>query len=104
MALASAVLAIAAGAIIIVATRSIWFIGAAQLLIGIGDTSIAPILAAIKLGIVGPTVFAERISRKKFLITRAMPPNALLTALFGYASAWATWLWQPSWSSRCALF
>ena len=85
LALASAVLAIAAGAIIIVATKSLWFVGAAQLLIGLGDTSIAPILAAITLGIVGPTVFAERISRNEVFNHAGNAANALLAAVLGYA-------------------
>ncbi len=51
-----AVSAIAIGAIVIMAARSGWLIGAAQLLIGVGDTSVAPLLAAVTLGIVGATL------------------------------------------------
>jgi MFS family permease len=85
LALAMAVVAIAIGALAIVATKSLWVVGGAQLLIGVGDTSIAPILAAITLGIVGPTVFAERISRNEVFNHAGNAANALLAAVFGYA-------------------
>ena len=85
LALAAAVVAIAAGAILIVSTESLWFVGGAQLLIGIGDTSIAPILAAITLGIVGPTVFADRISRNEVFNHAGNAANALLAGVLGYA-------------------
>ena len=84
LALALAVLAIAIGAVAIVATKSLWVVAAAQLLIGVGDTSIAPILAAITLGIVGPTVFAERISRNEVFNHTGNAANAALAALLGY--------------------
>ena len=85
LALAMAVIAIAIGALAIVATESLWVVGGAQLLIGVGDTSIAPILAAITLGIVGPTVFAERISRNEVFNHAGNAANALLAAVLGHA-------------------
>ncbi len=82
--LVAAVLAIAIGAIAIVSTRSIWVVGAAQVLIGIGDTSIAPLLAAITLGIVGPQIFAERVSRNEAFNHAGNAINAALSAVLGY--------------------
>ena len=79
-----AVTAIAIGAVAIVATRSIWIVGAAQLLIGIGDTSVAPLLAAITLGIVGPTVFASTLSRNEAWNHGGNAVNAALSAVLGY--------------------
>ena len=84
LALALAVVAIGIGAIAIVATNSIWVVASAQLLIGVGDTSIAPIVAAITLGIVGPTVFAQRISRNEVFNHAGNAANALLAAVLGY--------------------
>ena len=80
----AAVTAIATGAVAIVATRSIWIVGAAQLLIGIGDTSVAPLLAAITLGIVGPTVFASTLSRNEAWNHGGNAVNAALSAALGY--------------------
>ena len=60
-----AVAVIAIGAIAIVSFKSIYSIGFAQLLIGIGDTALAPLLAAMTLGIVAHSVFAERMSRNE---------------------------------------
>ena len=82
--LVAAVCAIAIGAVAIVTTRSIWIVGLAQLLIGIGDTSIAPLLAAITLGIVGPKIFAERISRNEAFNHAGNAINAALSAVLGY--------------------
>ena len=83
--LVAAVCAIAIGAVAIVATRKIWLIGSAQLLIGIGDTSIAPLLAAITLGIVGQQMFAERVSRNEAYNHAGNAVNAALSAALGYA-------------------
>ena len=82
--LVAAVLAIAIGAIAIVTTRSIWVVGVAQVLIGVGDTSIAPLLAAITLGIVGPKIFAERISRNEAFNHAGNAANAALSGVLGY--------------------
>ena len=82
--LIAAVCAIAIGAVAIVTTRSIWIVGLAQLLIGVGDTSIAPLLAAITLGIVGPKIFAQRISRNEAFNHAGNAINAALSAVLGY--------------------
>lgn len=82
--LVASVLAIAVGAIIIVSSKKIWFIGAAQLLIGVGDTSVAPLLAAITLGIVGQQLFADRVSRNEAFNHAGNAINAGLSAVLGY--------------------
>ncbi len=82
--LVASVLAIAVGAIIIVSSKKIWLIGAAQLLIGVGDTSVAPLLAAITLGIVGQQLFADRVSRNEAFNHAGNAINAGLSAVLGY--------------------
>ena len=82
--LVASVLAIAVGAIIIVSSRKIWLIGAAQLLIGVGDTSVAPLLAAVTLGIVGQQLFADRVSRNEAFNHAGNAINAGLSAVLGY--------------------
>ncbi len=84
MLLVLGVLAIAVGAIIIVVSKKIWLIGAAQLLIGVGDTSVAPLLAAITLGIVGQELFAARVSRNEAFNHAGNAVNAALSAILGY--------------------
>ena len=82
--LVAAVAAIAIGAVAIVFTKSVWLVGGAQLLIGIGDTCIAPLLAAITLGIVGPKIFAATISRNEAFNHAGNAVNAGLSAVLGY--------------------
>ncbi len=82
--LVASVLAITLGAIIIVISRKIWLIGAAQPLIGVGDTSVAPLLAAITLGIVAPELFAARVSRDEAFNHAGNAVNAGLPAVLGY--------------------
>ena len=79
-----AVLVIAIGAITIVATYDIYFIAGAQLLIGIGDTALAPLLAAMTLGIVGHGAFAERMSRNEAFNNAGNATRSALAALLGY--------------------
>ena len=83
-ALVLAVAGIAVGAAIIVATRSLWLIGGAQVLIGVADTSIAPLIAAITLGIVGAEAYGERVSRNEAFNHAGNAVNAALAALLGY--------------------
>ena len=52
-AVALAVLDIAAGAGLIVLTGSLWVVALGQVLIGVADTSLAPLVSALTLGIVG---------------------------------------------------
>ena len=79
-----AVLVIAVGAVTIVASSNIGLIGAAQLLIGIGDTALAPLLAAMTLGIVGRTAFAHRLSRNEAFNNAGNATRSALAAALGY--------------------
>ena len=82
--LALSVAGIAIGAVAVVMTRSIWVIGAAQVLIGISDTSIAPFVAAITLGLVGADAYGGRVSRNEAFNHAGNATNALLAAVLGY--------------------
>ncbi len=84
LALVFAVSGIAIGAVMIVATRSIWVIGAAQVLIGIADTSIAPLIAAITLGIVGAQAYGAQVSHNEAYNHAGNGANALLAGVLGY--------------------
>lgn len=79
-----AVSMIAVGAVLIVLTRHIWLIGAAQLLIGVGDTAVAPLVAALTLGIVGHGAFAARMSRNEAFNHAGNAVNAAFAAVLGY--------------------
>ncbi len=79
-----AVLVIAVGAVTIVASSHIGLIGAAQLLIGIGDTALAPLLAAMTLGIVGRNAFAHRLSRNEAFNNAGNATRSALAAALGY--------------------
>ena len=79
-----AVLVISVGAVTIVASSSITFIGAAQLLIGIGDTALAPLLTAMTLGIVGREAFAHRLSRNEAFNNAGNATRSALAAALGY--------------------
>ena len=79
-----AVAVIAVGALTIVAVKSIFLIGFAQLLIGIGDTALAPLLAAITLGIVGHAAFAERMSRNEAFNNAGNATRSALASALGY--------------------
>ena len=83
-ALVLAVVGIAVGAAAIVATRSLWLIGGAQVLIGVADTSIAPLIAAITLGIVGAEGYGAQVSRNEAFNHAGNAANAALAALLGY--------------------
>ena len=79
-----AVLVIAIGAVTIVASAHITVIGAAQLLIGIGDTALAPLLAAMTLGIVGREAFAGRLSRNEAFNNAGNATRSALAGALGY--------------------
>lgn len=83
-ALAMAVLGIAAGAVALVATNSLWVIGLSQLLIGIADTSIAPLVAAVTLGIVGREAYGHQVSRNEAFNHAGNAANAALSGVLGY--------------------
>uniref|UniRef100_UPI0026322648 MFS transporter n=1 Tax=uncultured Methylobacterium sp. TaxID=157278 RepID=UPI0026322648 len=84
-ALALAVFAIAAGAVALVSTDNLWLIGSAQLVIGVADTSIAPLVAALTLGIVGQQAYGHRVSRNEAFNHAGNAANAALSGALGYA-------------------
>jgi predicted MFS family arabinose efflux permease len=84
IALAIAVFGIAIGAVALVATHSIWVISVAQGLIGVADTSIAPLLAALTLGLVGQDAYETRVSRNVAFNHAGNAANAALSGLLGY--------------------
>ena len=82
--LAIGVCAIAVGAVAIVATRSLWIISLAQALIGVGDTAVAPLVAALTLGIVGQARFGPQMARNEAFNHAGNAINAAIAALLGY--------------------
>lgn len=83
-ALAAAVLAIAMGAVGLVSTNSLWLIGLSQLVIGVADSSIAPLVAAVTLGIVGQKAYGHRVSRNEAFNHAGNAANAALSGVLGY--------------------
>ena len=79
-----AVAAIAAGAGLIVLTKSLWVVAAGQVLIGIADTSLAPLVSAITLGIVGRARYAAQVARNETFNHGGNAVNAALSAALGY--------------------
>jgi predicted MFS family arabinose efflux permease len=84
MLMVAAMAVIAIGALLIVAAHGVWLVGFAQVLIGIGDTSIAPLLVAITLGVVGPRLFADTIARNEAFNHAGNAANAALSAVLGH--------------------
>ena len=80
----AAVGAIAIGAAAIVLTHSLWVIGLAQGLIGIGDTAVAPLVAALTLGLFGRSAFGPRMARNEAFNHAGNAVNAALAAVLGY--------------------
>jgi predicted MFS family arabinose efflux permease len=83
-AVALAVLAIAVGSGLIVATRSLWVVAIGQVLIGVADTSLAPLVSAITLGIVGRARYAVQVARNETFNHGGNAANAALSAALGY--------------------
>jgi len=83
-ALATVVLGIAAGAVALVATNNLWLIGLSQLVIGVADTSIAPLVAAVTLGIVGQKAYGQQVSRNEAYNHAGNAANAALSGVLGY--------------------
>jgi len=83
-ALAMAVLGIAVGAVALVSTDSLWVIGLSQLIIGVADTSIAPLVAAVTLGIVGQQAYGQQVSRNEAFNHAGNAANAALSGVLGY--------------------
>ncbi len=83
-ALALAAAGIAVGAFLLIATRSIWLIAVSQLLIGICDTAIAPLVAALTLGIVGQQAYGARVARNEAFNHGGNAVNAAFASALGY--------------------
>ena len=81
---AAAVVAIAAGAGLIVATTSLWVVAVGQVLIGVADTSLAPLVSALTLGIVGRARYAAQVARNETFNHGGNAANAALSAALGY--------------------
>ena len=78
------VCSIAIGAVVIVAASSLWFIALAQALIGIGDTAVAPLIAALTLGIVGHARFGAGMARNEAYNHAGNAANAVFATVLGY--------------------
>lgn len=79
-----AVVCIAIGAALIVASKQLWLVAAGQVFIGIADSSLAPLVAALTLGLVGRERYADRVARNEAFNHAGNAVNAALAALLGY--------------------
>ena len=82
-AVALAVTGIALGACLIVSTRQLWVVALGQIVVGIADTSLAPIVAALTLGLVGPDRYADRVARNEAFNHAGNAANAALAGILG---------------------
>ena len=83
-AVALAVVCIAIGAGLIVASKQLWLVAAGQVFIGVADSSLAPLVAALTLGLVGRERYADRVARNEAFNHAGNAINAGLAALLGY--------------------
>ena len=83
-AVVAAVAGIAIGAALIVATSSLGLTALGQVVIGVADTSLAPLIAALTLGIVGQQVYSQRVARNEAFSHAGNAVNAALSAALGY--------------------
>ena len=79
-----AVTAIALGGLLIVATDRLVLIAAGQVVIGIADTSLAPLVAALTLGIVGRARYGLQVARNETFNHGGNAVNAALSAVLGF--------------------
>ena len=79
-----AVVCIAMGAGLIVASKQLWLVAAGQVFIGVADSSLAPLVAALTLGLVGRERYADRVARNEAFNHAGNAVNAGLAALLGY--------------------
>ena len=79
-----AVALIAAGAGLVVLTKSLWVVAIGQVLIGIADTSLAPLVSALTLGIVGRARYPAQVARNETFNHGGNAVNAALSAALGY--------------------
>jgi MFS family permease len=75
---------IAAGAALVVASKQLWVVAAGQVLIGVADSSLAPLVAALTLGLVGRQRYADRVARNEAFNHAGNAINAAVAALLGY--------------------
>ncbi len=80
----AAVVGIAIGAALIVATSSLGLTALGQVIIGVADTSLAPLVAALTLGIVGHELYSRRVARNEAFNHAGNALNAALSAALGY--------------------
>ena len=84
-AVALAVGCIAIGAGLIVASKELWLVAAGQVFIGVADSSLAPLVAALTLGLVGRQQYADRVARNEAFNHAGNAVNAALAAALGYS-------------------
>ena len=83
-AVVAAVVGIALGAVLVVLTRSLGVVALGQTIIGIADSSLAPLIAALTLGLVGRGAYTARVARNEAFNHAGNAANAALAALLGY--------------------
>jgi MFS family permease len=79
-----AVICIAMGALLVVASKQLWIVAAGQVLIGVADSSLAPLVAALTLGLVGSQRYVDRVARNEAFNHAGNAVNAAAAALLGY--------------------
>lgn len=79
-----AVICIAMGALLVVASKQLWIVAAGQVLIGVADSSLAPLVAALTLGLVGSQRYVDRVARNEAFNHAGNAVNAAVAALLGY--------------------
>jgi MFS family permease len=79
-----AVVCIALGAFLVVVSKQLWIVAAGQVLIGVADSSLAPLVAALTLGLVGGERYADRVARNEAFNHAGNAANAAVAALLGY--------------------
>jgi predicted MFS family arabinose efflux permease len=82
--LALAVSGIAFGAVLLVAARLLWVAAIAQVIIGVADTSVAPFVAALTLGVVGRRLYGARVSRNEIFNHAGNAANAAVAGVLAY--------------------
>ncbi len=80
-----AVTVIALGSVLIVSFDNQITIGAAQLAIGVADDAIAPLVAALTLGIVGREAYGDRVARNEAFNHAGNAASAALAGLLSYS-------------------
>lgn len=80
----AAVAAIALGAALIVATDRLWLVAVGQVFIGVADAALAPLVAALTLGLVGQGRYPDRVSRNEAFNHGGNAANAAVAAALGY--------------------